>query len=217
MCPSGPAYAGRAEWGASVKRKPIFLGVEVGIGIGIQPNQAVFNSDSDPDTDQTKSEQENAMLTARDIMTTDLITVSPEMEISAAAKILLENRINGAPVVDNANNLVGILCQSDLVAQQKKLPIPTLFTFLDGIFQLTSTKQIEKQVQKIAALKVSDAMTPRPVTVKPDTGIEAVAALMVDNSFHTLPVIDDNCLVGVIGKEDVLRTLLAKTDDRTTK
>jgi CBS domain-containing protein len=147
-------------------------------------------------------------------MTTDLITVSPDMEISAAAKILLENRINGAPVVDDGDNLVGILCQSDLVAQQKKLPIPTLFTFLDGIFQLTSTKQIEKQVRKIAALKVSDAMSPGPVSVKPDTGIEAVAALMVDNSFHTLPVIENNRLVGVIGKEDILRTLLVKVAGR---
>jgi CBS domain-containing protein len=147
-------------------------------------------------------------------MTTDLITLSPDMEISAAAKLLLENRINGAPVVDDGGKLVGILCQSDLVAQQKKLPIPTLFTFLDGIFQLTSTKQIEKQVRKIAALKVSDAMSPGPVSVKPDTGIEAVAALMVDNSFHTLPVIENNRLVGVIGKEDILRTLLVKVAGR---
>lgn len=154
------------------------------------------------------------MITARDIMTTDLITLSPDMEISAAAKLLLENRINGAPVVDDGGKLVGILCQSDLVAQQKKLPIPTLFTFLDGIFQLTSTKQIEKQVRKIAALKVSDAMSPGPVSVKPDTGIEAVAALMVDNSFHTLPVIENNRLVGVIGKEDILRTLLVKVAGR---
>ena len=149
------------------------------------------------------------MTIARDIMSTDLITISPEMDISAAAKILLENRINGAPVVDDSGHLIGILCQSDLIAQQKKLPIPTLFTFLDGIIQLTSAKQIEKQVQKIAALKVSQAMTPNPVTVKPDTGLEAVAALMVDSNLHTLPVVEGEELVGVIGKEDVLRTLLS--------
>jgi CBS domain-containing protein len=157
------------------------------------------------------------MITARDIMTTDLITVSPDMEIAAAAKILLDRRINGAPVVDEDNNLVGILCQSDLIAQQKKLPIPTLFTFLDGIFQLTSAKQIEKQVRKIAALKVSEAMTSRPVTVAPDTGLEAVAALMVDSNFHTLPVVAEGRLVGVVGKEDVLRTLLSKASDQPTR
>jgi len=105
-----------------------------------------------------------------------------------------------APVVDDSGRLVGILCQSDLITQQKKLPIPTLFTFLDGLIRLPSMKQLEKQVGKIAALTVSEAMTPKPV--------ETVAALMVDSNFHTLPVVEDSELVGIIGKEDVLRTLL---------
>jgi CBS domain-containing protein len=148
------------------------------------------------------------MLTVRDIMTTDLITVTPDMDIAKAAKILLDNRINGAPVVDKNGQLLGILCQSDLISQQKKLPIPTLFTFLDGVIQLPSMKQLEKQVGKIAALSVAEAMTPDPVTVAPDTSLETVAALMVDNNFHTLPVVQDSNLVGIIGKEDVLRTLL---------
>jgi len=152
------------------------------------------------------------MIVAKDVMTTDLITFPPEMDIAAAAKILLDNRINGAPVVDESGHLIGILCQSDLIAQQKKLPIPTVFTFLEGFIQLTSAKQIEKQVRKIAALKVLQAMTPNPITVRPDTGIEAVAALMVDSNLHTLPVVADGKLVGIIGKEDVLRTLLARPD-----
>jgi CBS domain-containing protein len=152
------------------------------------------------------------MITVRDIMTTDLITVTPDMDIAGAAKILLDSRINGTPVVDDSGRLVGILCQSDLITQQKKLPIPTLFTFLDGLIRLTSMKQLEKQVGKIAALTVSEAMTPKPVTVRPDTGLETVAALMVDSNFHTLPVVEDSELVGIIGKEDVLRTLLPTTE-----
>jgi CBS domain-containing protein len=152
--------------------------------------------------------QEEAMITVRDIMTNELITVTQDMDIAGAAKILLDNRINGVPVVDDSGQLVGILCQSDLITQQKKLPIPTLFTFLDGLIRLTSMKQLEKQVGKIAALTVSKAMTPNPVTVNLDTRLETVAALMVDSNFHTLPVVEGSNLVGVIGKEDVLRTLL---------
>ena len=153
------------------------------------------------------------MIIVRDIMTTDLITVAPDMDISKAAKILFDNRINGVPVVDDSGVLVGILCQSDLITQQKRLPIPTIFTFLDGIIRLTSMKQIEKQVSKISALTVLEAMTPKPVTVRPDTGLETVAALMVDSNFHTLPVTEDSRLVGIIGKEDVLRTLLSTTEN----
>ena len=152
------------------------------------------------------------MITVRDIMTTNLITVTQDMDIAGAAKILLDNRINGVPVVDDSGQLVGILCQSDLITQQKKLPIPTLFTFLDGLIRLTSMKQLEKQVGKIAALTVSEAMTPKPVTVKLDTRLETVAALMVDSNFHTLPVVEDSNLIGVIGKEDVLRTLLPTSE-----
>jgi CBS domain-containing protein len=51
-------------------------------------------------------------------------------------------------------------------------------------------------------------MTPNPVTVGPDSNIETVAALMVDNNFHTLPVVDKGALVGVVGKEDILKTLI---------
>ncbi len=152
------------------------------------------------------------MLKAKDIMTKAVITVSPDMEIVHAAKILLENRINGAPVVDETGKLVGILCQSDLIAQQKKLPIPSFFTFLDGLITLTSMKQMEKEVQKIAAITVAQAMTPDPMTVQPDTDIEAVAALMVDQSFHTIPVVEEGELLGIVGKEDILKTLMPKSE-----
>jgi CBS domain-containing protein len=69
-------------------------------------------------------------------------------------------------------------------------------------------KGLEKEVRKIAATAVSDAMTPNPVTVGPESSIETVAALMVDQNFHTLPVVEKGRLVGVVGKEDILRTLM---------
>lgn len=147
------------------------------------------------------------MLSAKDIMTTEVITVRPETEIVEATKLLLENHINGLPVVDDKGKLVGILCQSDLIVQQKKLPLPSFFTFLDGFIPLTSMKQLEKEIQKAVATTVSQAMTPDPVTVNPDTGLNSVAALMVDKNFHTLPVVEGGQLVGVVGKEDVIRTL----------
>ena len=148
------------------------------------------------------------MLKVKDIMTRELITVSPETEIVHATKLLLENRINGVPVTDETGKLVGILCQSDLIAQQKNLPVPSFFTLLNGLIPLISKKQIEKQVRKIAAITVVQAMTPNPVTVQPDMNIEEVAALMVDRNFHTIPVVDEGKLVGIVGKEDMLRTLI---------
>jgi CBS domain-containing protein len=149
------------------------------------------------------------MLKVKDIMTKELITVSPQTEIAGAAKLLLEKRINGLPVIDESGKLVGILCQSDLVAQQKSIPIPSVYTLLESFIPLTSLKRIDKEVRKIAALKVEQAMTPNPVTVGPETDIEDVARLMVDKKYHTLPVMEGDKIVGVVGKEDVLKTLLA--------
>ena len=148
------------------------------------------------------------MITAKDTMTREVITISPETEIAQAAQLLLENRINGVPVVNDAGELVGILCQSDLIIQQKNIPIPSLFTLLDGFIALTSSKKIDKEVKKIAATTVEDAMTARTVTVNPDTGIEEIAAFMVEKNYHTLPVVDGDELVGIVGKEDVLKTLI---------
>lgn len=149
------------------------------------------------------------MRTAQDIMTRAVITVTPATDITQATRILLENRINGLPVVDAEKRLVGIVCQSDMIAQQKRIPLPSLFTLLDGYITLTSAKQFEKEVQKIAATRVEQAMTPKPVTVGPETSIEEIASLMVEKNLHTLPVVDKGKLVGIIGKEDMLRTLIS--------
>jgi len=153
------------------------------------------------------------MLLAKDIMTREPITVNPDTEVVQAARILLEKRINGLPVVNAAGKLMGILCQSDLIVQQKKFPVPTLFTLLEAYIPLISPKQLEREVQKIAAITVDQAMTPNPVTIHPDTDIQTIAALMADKKLHTLPVVDaEGNLVGVVGKEDVLKTLLPKSE-----
>ena len=146
------------------------------------------------------------MRTAQDIMTRSVITVSPDTDITQATRILLENRINGLPVVDAEKRLVGIV-------QQKRIPLPSLFTLLDGYISLTSAKQFEKEVQKIAATRVEQAMTPNPVTVGLGTSVEDIASLMVEKKLHTLPVVDKGKLVGVIGKEDMLRTLMSGSSE----
>ncbi len=150
------------------------------------------------------------MIKAEDIMVKDVLTVTPETSIQDAVKLLLDRRINGVPVVDRRDKLVGILCQSDLIAQQKRVPLPSVFTLLDSFIPLSSMKSLDKEIQKMAAFVVADAMTRNPATVRPETGIEEIATLMVEKKYHTLPVVDANgALVGIIGKEDVLKTLLS--------
>lgn len=148
------------------------------------------------------------MLTAKDIMSETVITVTPDTDIPTAAKLMVDNKYNGLPVVSKDGTLVGIICQSDLISQQKKLNLPSMFTVLDGIIPMGSMSDLDAQVRKIAASKVGEAMTAAPTTVRPSTPIDEIATLMVDSQYHSLPVVEDGRVVGIVGKEDILRTLI---------
>lgn len=150
------------------------------------------------------------MQTARDIMTPNPVTISPQASVGEAVKILLEKHFNGLPVVDDEGTLLGVLCQSDLVAQQKKLQMPTVFSLLDGFIPTFGWKETERDIKKITALTVEEAMSPSPLTVSPDTDMESVATLMLQSKYYSLPVVEKGKVVGIIGKEDILRTLLPK-------
>ncbi|MEN6318512.1 MAG: CBS domain-containing protein [Syntrophaceae bacterium] len=149
------------------------------------------------------------MLKAKDIMTKNVITVHPDTEVVQAATLLLDHHINGLPVVDEEGYVKGIICQSDLIVQQRKIPLPSFFIMLDSFIPLTSPKNIEKELQKMSAVTVKDAMTPDPITIGPETDLEDIATLMVKHKIHTLPVLDQGRLVGIVGKEDILRTLMS--------
>lgn len=148
------------------------------------------------------------MIRAKDIMSKDVMTVYPDTEILLAAKIMLENHLSGLPVVDRNGDLQGMICQSDLIAQQEKIPLPSFFVLLDSAISFDSQKSIEAEIKKMAAIQVSDAMTTHPITVNPETSLEDIATLMVKYNIHTIPVLDRDRLVGIIGKEDILRTLM---------
>jgi CBS domain-containing protein len=153
-----------------------------------------------------------SLQTARDIMSSEVVTVAPGTQVAEAARIMLEQGVNGLPVVDEAGGLAGIICQSDLVVQQKRFPVPSFFTILDTMIPVRSPRDLEREVQKIAAVTVAEAMTREVETVAPDEAVSRVAELMVEKGYHTLPVVEGDRLVGVIGKADVLRMLLPAKD-----
>lgn len=150
------------------------------------------------------------MRTVRDIMTRNPVVISPEAPVGDAVRILLDKRFNGLPVVDGSGKVVGVICQSDLVAQQQKLEIPSVFTLLGGFVPLPGWKKAERDIEKMTALTVGEAMTPDPAVIDPDMPLEDAADMMVKTKFYTLPVVEDGKLLGIVGKEDILRTLIGK-------
>lgn len=150
------------------------------------------------------------MLTAKDIMTRDVITLDAGADVAEAARLMLEKHINGLPVLDDKGAVAGIICQSDLVSQQKKVSLPSFFTLLDGVFPISASADLDREMEKIAALTVGAAMTAPAVLVEPDTPVEELATLMAEKKLYTLPVVQDGRLVGVVGKEDILKSAFSE-------
>ena len=149
------------------------------------------------------------MLKASDIMTTEVITVKKETSLKDLAGILYNGHINGVPVVDGEGSLIGIICESDLIRKDKKLHIPTVVAVFDAVFYLESPKKFEKEIQRINATTVEDLYTKKVVTVDEKTPVDEIATLMTEKKIYTIPVMDGDRLVGIIGKADLIRTLVS--------
>lgn len=148
------------------------------------------------------------MKKASDIMTSEVITVTPETNVTELAKTLTENNVSGVVVVNQQGAAIGVVTENDLIDQQKKLHIPTVFTLLDSVIYLENPDRLEQEMKKIAGSTVDDIYSKEPVTVNSDTPLDELATIMSEKNIHTLPVVEDGKLVGVIGKKDIIKTLI---------
>jgi len=147
------------------------------------------------------------MLTAKDIMTREVITVRQDTPIKDLAEILWKNRISGVPVLDENNQVISVVTESDLIDQNKKVHIPTMISLLDSVIFLESSKKTEEEIKKMSGDTVQDICSSTLVSVTEETGLDEIATLMSEKSVHTLPVVQDGKLVGVIGKSDIIRSI----------
>lgn len=121
-------------------------------------------------------------MTARDLMTPSVLTVSPELPVEAALKILVENRVTGLPVVDETGRLKGI------------------FTETDRLNLLSSQRDT-------ANAQVRDVMTRGVITVDEDATIEEINQLLLRANVRRVPVMREGRIVGVVSRRDLVRAL----------
>jgi len=120
----------------------------------------------------------------RDVMATKLVTVQPQMEILRAVNLLLRHDFGGAPVVDDAGKLVGILTEKDCM----KVVLNAGYHSEYGG-------------------RVAEYMSRDVVTMKPDDSIVEAAKRFLDDNYHRYPVVEGGELVGQISRRDMLRAL----------
>jgi len=147
------------------------------------------------------------MTKVAEVMTRDVITVTPETSLRELAEILLGRNINGVPVVNEDGDLLGVVCESDLIRSGKPLHIPTVFVILDSVIPLENPWRLEDEFKRITATAVEEIYSKPAKTIGPDADISEAAVLMSDKKYYTLPVVEEGRLVGILGKADLIRAV----------
>ena len=147
------------------------------------------------------------MLTAKDIMTKDVVTVTPDTSIEELSTLLVSNEISGAPVVNAEGAIVGMVTENDLISRNKRLHIPTVVSFLDAVIYLESSKKFSDDVKRLTATKVGDICAKKVVTITEDTTLTDIATIMSEKNVHLLPVVSSGKVVGIVGKRDVVKAV----------
>jgi CBS domain-containing protein len=141
-------------------------------------------------------------------MTTDPITVHPEMEVTEIAKVMIDNNIGGLPVVDHHGSLIGIVTESDLVVQDSEVNFPRFVSFLSGyVFVPGSLHRFEEKFRKAVAATARQVMTDDIVTIDADESVEDAATMMTKKKLKRFPVMKDGKLVGMITMADIVKLI----------
>ena len=147
----------------------------------------------------------------KNVMEKNVITINKDATYYEAAKILCQNNIGGAPVVDEDNNLVGMLSEKDLF----KVLYPFYRSYYDNPELYLDAQGRESKATDIRDHKIADFMSKGDEisTVEPNTPIMRAGAILIAKHKHRLPVLDKGKLVGIVSRENIFRTILKKNFD----
>jgi len=148
----------------------------------------------------------------RDLMTPNPIQIAPETAVAEIARILIEHRINGVPVTDTEGRLLGIVTEGDLVhraADERLEPRESIWkeNFYRSVFR-RRTPEPDKAEGRTA----EQVMTREVLTVAPDSNVTVAARLLADHNIKSLPVIENERLIGIISRFDLIKRLVSNAD-----
>jgi len=155
---------------------------------------------------------------ARDVMTPDVITVDPDTSVQAVAKLLSERGISGVPVVDAADQLVGIVSEGDLLhrvetgtdRRPERLTGRRRSWWLDTI---ASNEELARDYAKSHGRTAKDVMTRDVISVTDTTELADVAMLLETKRIKRVPVLRDGRLVGIVSRANLVRALAVTKSD----
>ena len=166
-------------------------------------------------------------MNAKDVMTTEVVTVSPETTVQDLAKILSERGISGTPVVDADQRLVGIVSEGDLLHRAETGTERRVQRRRSWWLESVAAEQeMARDYVKAHGRTVGDIMTREVITAEETTDLADLAMLLETRRVKRVPVVSGGKLVGIVSRANLVRALattssapkiVADTDDRTIR
>ena len=142
----------------------------------------------------------------RDIMTAEVVVAHPDTSVNLVARLMAGRDISGVPVVEEGR-VVGIVTELDLIVRNTRLEPPAFFNILDARIPLETPGQFRERLQHMLGTLARDVMTEKVVTIGPEEEMETLAELMVKRRVNPVPVVENERLVGIVGRSDIIRMM----------
>lgn len=131
-------------------------------------------------------------MTASDIMSKNVIVAHSNLTFTQLCRLFFEMKIHHLPILDESEQIIGIVSANDALKAYSYY-VPTLATSDDATVN--------------AQVKIEDIMTEHPRVASPDLPVEAIAKLFTVEKIHSLPIIENSKLVGIVTSNDLLKVL----------
>jgi CBS domain-containing protein len=148
----------------------------------------------------------------KDVMTTKVICIGADEPVLKAARLMLQNRISGLPVLDKEGELLGIVTEGDFLRRGElgtQRQRPKWLEFVLGPGKLAA------EYVHTSGRKVEEIMTPDPRTIREDDSLETVVETMERHQVKRLPVTRGGRMVGIVSRANLMHALASVTRDRT--
>ncbi|MCT8971525.1 CBS domain-containing protein [Microbaculum marinisediminis] len=152
-------------------------------------------------------------MNAGDIMTLGAATVRVDASVSDAARLMLQFRISGLPVVDAAGTIVGMITEGDLLSREELGTATHRRRWLDI---LVGPETLAEDYVRSRGRRVEEVMTRPAVTITERTPVTEIVDLMEDKGIKRLPVVRDGKVVGIVSRANLLRRLIRRAEERPT-
>lgn len=147
------------------------------------------------------------MKTIYDLMTKNVITVKKEANLNEIIHLMKENSIGKIPVVDEQGKVVGVITRDDLLVKNEKAPMPPMLALNDLFIALTNNKKFKEKYEKFIAFDAQGFMRKSFLKATKDSSIEEVITNIVEKNYEFALVYEEEKLVGILTKSDLLNSL----------